>query len=50
LEENQSANLTIFSPSEKWTYETSKGASKSNNTPFNGVEFTGKAIATVYNE
>lgn len=50
LEENQSANLTIFSPSEKWTYETSKGASKSHNTPFNGVAFTGKAIATVYNE
>lgn len=50
MEENQIANLTIFSPSEKWIYETSKGSSKSHNSPFNGVAFTGKAIATVYSE
>ncbi len=30
--------------------KSGKGASKSHNTPFNGVAFTGKAIATVYNE
>jgi dihydroorotase len=41
---NEKVNLTIFSPSQKWTYELSKSNSKSKNSPFNDVEFTGKVI------
>jgi dihydroorotase len=50
IDENQPANVTVFSPSEKWTFEAAKGLSKSVNTPFSGFEFKGKAIQTVYHE
>lgn len=47
LEEGAKANLTLFNPSEKFTFEKENIRSKSKNTPYIGTEFTGKVIATV---
>jgi dihydroorotase len=47
LEEGAKANLTLFNPTEKFTFEKANIRSKSKNTPYIGTEFTGKVIATV---
>jgi dihydroorotase len=39
--------VTIFDPQKKWTYDASQSRSKSRNTPYDGWEFTGKAVATI---
>ncbi len=44
---NQKAELTLFCPSETWTYSTENGFSKSKNSPFNKVKLTGKAVRTI---
>ena len=41
------ADVTIIDPARRWTFETSKSLSKSRNTPFDGWQLTGKAIATI---
>jgi len=41
------ADLTIFDPARRWTFDASKSLSKSRNTPFDGWQFTGKAVATI---
>jgi dihydroorotase len=41
------ADVTIFDPKKRWTYEAAKGRSKSHNTPFDGWQFTGKTVATI---
>lgn len=41
------ADVTIFDPKKKWTFDSSKTRSKSRNTPFDGWSFTGKAVATI---
>ena len=41
------ADVTIFDPRKKWTYQACKGQSKSYNTPFDGWQFTGKIVATI---
>lgn len=41
------ADLTIFDPNAKWTYDPAKSCSKSRNTPFGGWKLTGKIAATV---
>jgi dihydroorotase len=41
------ADVTIIDPERKWTYSTADSRSKSRNTPFDGWEFTGKAVATI---
>jgi len=41
------ADVTIFDPKKKWTYEAAKSRSKSKNTPFNGWKFKGKVVATI---
>jgi dihydroorotase len=41
------ADVTIFDPKKRWTFEASKSRSLSHNTPFDGWQFTGKVIATV---
>jgi len=41
------ADITIIDPERKWTYSTADSRSKSRNTPFDGWEFTGKAVATL---
>jgi len=47
LSRGASANVTIFDPAQRWTFEASKSLSKSRNTPFDGWQFTGKAVATI---
>jgi len=41
------ADVTIFDPKKRWTFDASKSLSKSRNTPFNGWQFTGKVVATI---
>jgi dihydroorotase len=41
------ADVTIFDPKKRWTYEAAKGRSKSINTPFDGAQLTGKIMATI---
>ncbi|HUD67771.1 MAG TPA: dihydroorotase [Candidatus Sulfotelmatobacter sp.] len=41
------ADVTIFDPKKRWTFEVSKSHSLSHNTPFDGCQFTGKVIATI---
>ena len=41
------ADITIIDPERKWTYSNADSRSKSRNTPFDGWEFTGKAVATI---
>jgi len=41
------ADVTIFDPKKKWTFEAAKSRSKSKNTPFDGWQFTGKVMATI---
>ena len=40
-------DVTIFDPARRWTFDASKSLSKSRNTPFDGWQFTGKAVATI---
>ena len=47
IEPGESANLTIFNPSEKWTVDKTKMLSKSRNTPFNGWELTGRSVGVI---
>jgi dihydroorotase len=41
------ADVTIFDPKKRWTYEAAKSRSLSHNTPFDGWQFTGKIVATI---
>jgi len=41
------ADVTIFDPKKKWTFEATQSLSKSKNTPFDGWSFTGRAVATI---
>jgi dihydroorotase len=41
------ADITIFDPRKKWTFDASQSLSKSKNTPFDGWNFTGRAVATI---
>lgn len=41
------ADVTIFDPKKKWTFEAAKSRSLSRNTPFDGWQFTGKVVATI---
>lgn len=43
------ADVTIFDPKKKWTFEAAKSRSKSRNTPFDGLQLTGKVVATIVN-
>jgi dihydroorotase len=49
LQEGQNANLTIFSPEQKWTVAKESFFSKCRNTPFIGWELSGKVYG-VYNK
>src|SRR5271167_2086921 len=39
------ADVTVFDPKKKWTFDASKSRSKSKNTPFDGWQLTGKVVA-----
>jgi dihydroorotase len=41
------ADVTIFDPEKRWTFEAAKSRSKSHNTPFDGWQLTGKVMATI---
>jgi len=41
------ADVTIFDPKKRWTFEAAKSLSKSHNTPFDGWKLTGKVMATI---
>ncbi len=40
------ADVTIIDPEMTWTYRSADSRSKSKNSPFDGWEFTGRAVAT----
>src|SRR6266478_4541015 len=41
------ADVTVFDPKKKWTFDAAKSRSKSKNTPFDGWQLTGKVVATI---
>ena len=41
------ADVTIFDPKKRWTFDVSKSRSLSRNSPFDGWQLTGKTIATI---
>ena len=41
------ADVTIFDPKKRWTFDAAKSRSKSHNTPFDGRQLTGKVVATI---
>jgi dihydroorotase len=41
------ADVTIFDPKKRWTFDASRSHSLSRNTPFDGWQFTGKVVATI---
>jgi dihydroorotase len=41
------ADVTVFDPKKKWTFDAAKSRSKSRNTPFDGWQLTGKVVATI---
>ena len=47
IEKGQSGNITLFNPGQTWTYDLTKTASKSKNSPFHNKTFTGKAIGII---
>ncbi|KXU35836.1 dihydroorotase [Cephaloticoccus primus] len=41
------ADICLFAPDEKWRYETARGFSKSQNSPWDGQELTGRVHTTI---
>src|SRR5207302_8188743 len=41
------ADVTIFDPKKRWTFDAARSRSLSRNTPFDGWQFTGKVSATI---
>jgi dihydroorotase len=41
------ADVTIFDPKKRWTFEVAKSRSRSRNSPFDGAQLTGKVVATI---
>ena len=41
------ADVTIFDPKKRWTFDAAKSRSISRNTPFDGWQLTGKVVATI---
>ena len=49
ITEGKKANITIFSPKEKWTFDEETIVSKSHNSPLIGFELIGKVKYTICN-
>ena len=47
LVRGNAADVTIFDPKKRWTFDAAKSCSLSHNTPFDGWQFTGKVMATI---
>lgn len=43
------ADVTIFDPKKRWTFQAARSLSKSRNTPFDGWQLSGKVVATIVN-
>ena len=41
------ADVTLFDPQKRWTYDVTRSRSKSRTTPFDGWPLTGKAMVTI---
>jgi dihydroorotase len=41
------ADVTVFDPRKRWTFEAAKSRSLSRNSPFDGWQFIGKVVATI---
>ena len=46
LREGTPADVVVLDPKRRWTYDTSKGYSKSRNSPWDGQKMTGRVEAT----
>ncbi len=49
IEEDATANLTLFDPGKKWVLDDTTNFSRSKNSPWYGKELTGKAVAVFNN-
>ncbi len=49
LKVGKDADVTIIDPNKKWTVDKNQFKSKGKNTPFHGMELTGKAVMTIVN-
>jgi len=47
LAEGANADICLFDPTEQWTYDATKGQSKSRNSPWHGKKLTGRAKTTI---
>jgi dihydroorotase len=47
LSRGSHADVTIFDPKKRWTFDAAKSRSRSHNTPFDGLQLTGKVVATI---
>jgi dihydroorotase len=47
LQPGSVADITILDPDAAWTYRAADSRSKSRNTPFDGREFVGQAVAAI---
>jgi dihydroorotase len=47
LAEGSVADVTIFDPKKRWTYDVTKTRSRSRNCPYDGMQFYGKVRATI---
>ena len=41
------ADITVFDPERRWTYDVNQSSSRSRNTPFHGMSFRGGPVATI---
>ncbi|HYL95021.1 MAG TPA: dihydroorotase [Terriglobales bacterium] len=47
LQRGYHADITIFDPKSRWTYDVSKSRSRARNSPFDGSQLTGRVLATI---
>ena len=47
LREGSLADIVLFDPDKTWTVDAKEFSSKSRNTPFDGLELTGKVVRTI---
>ena len=47
LKKGSHADITIFDPKKKWTYDVRQSRSKARNAPYDGMEFYGRVEATI---
>jgi dihydroorotase len=43
------ADVVIFDPKKRWTFDAKHSLSRSKNTPFDGWQFTGRVVTTIVN-